>query len=144
MAQVRINKTVTKIFSTVHRWLYQASGGRLGGKMRGAPVAILATTGRRSGKPRSTPIYVIADDGNWVGTASYSGHDVHPAWYLNLEANPEATLTVDGTDHAVRARTAAGAERDRLWAKLVDVYPDYAEYQKVTDRAIPVVVFEPR
>lgn len=144
MAATKVNKTATKIFSTAHRWLYQVSGGRLGATLRGAKVAILTTTGRKSGKARAVPINVVSDGANWAGTASYSGHDVHPAWYLNLEANPEATLTVDGADHAMRARTAAGAERDRLWAKLVNVYPDYAEYQKVTDRAIPVVVFEPR
>lgn len=144
MARTRINKQMTRVFSGVHKTVYKWSGGRFGGKMGDGTVAILTTTGRKSGQQRTSPIVVVEVDGNWVGTASYSGHDVHPAWYLNLEAQPESSLTIGKEEHKVTARTAGPEERPQLWERLVAVYADYAEYAKVTDREIPVVVFAPR
>jgi F420H(2)-dependent quinone reductase len=133
-----------KLFWRFHRWLYQASGGRLGAKVRGKTVLLLITTGRKSGEPRPSTLYTFQDQGNYVVIASNAGHPSHPAWYLNLRANPEAVVRVGGRESQAIARDATGEERERLWAQTIVWDPDYAEYQQRTDRVIPVVVLEPR
>ena len=133
-----------KLFWRFHRSLYRASGGRLGAKVRGKQVLLLITTGRKSGQPRSSTLYTFPDRGNYVVIASNAGHPSHPAWYLNLRADPNAIVHVDGRKFRVAAREAEGEERERLWAQIIEWDPDYAEYQQRTDRLIPVVVLEPR
>ncbi len=101
------------------------------------------STGRKSGKQRTLPLIGVDHGDGWGVIASASGHDAHPAWYLNLEADPQATVTVGKTEHSVVARTLEGEERQQVWDQAVEAYPDYAEYQKVTDRVIPVLALEP-
>jgi deazaflavin-dependent oxidoreductase (nitroreductase family) len=103
----------------------------------------LTTVGRRSGKPRTTPLLYVQDGVDLAIVASYGGADVNPAWYLNLEANPSVEVQIRGTREQRRARTAGPDERERLWRKLADVYPSYDDYQRRTDREIPIVVLEP-
>lgn len=90
-----------------------------------------------SGGRRGTRLWPQA-----VAIASYSGHDAHPAWFLNLEAEPEASLLLDGVSHGVRARVTEGDERAKLWAQMAELNSDYTDYQEVTDREIPVLVLE--
>ena len=142
MAQTKMHKGMTKVFSGAHALLYKVSAGRLGSSMGGGTVGLLTTTGRKSGKERTVPLTVVEHGNGWAVIASYSGHDVHPAWYLNLQAKPEATLTIGKTDHAVRSRELEGAERTEVWDRVTSTLPDYLEYQKVTDRVIPVVALE--
>lgn len=142
MAQTKVNKTVGKVFTGVHRTLYKLSGGRIGGSMAGGDIIVLGTTGARSGKAREAALIGGHHDDGWIVIASWSGHDEHPGWFHNLQANPEATVLVGKEKTNVRARVAEGAERDGLWARMTEVYSDYDEYQKVTDRSIPVVVLE--
>lgn len=142
MAQTKINKHAAKVFTGLHRLVYKASNGRIGGG--NGTIIILTTTGRASGKERERPLLSGEHPDGWIIIASFSGHDTHPHWYLNLQAEPEASVRV-GTDvHKVTARVAEGEERDRLWAQMADLYPGYNEYQAVTDRQIPVVVLERR
>lgn len=142
MAQTKVNKTGAKIFTGAHAKIYKLSGGRIGGKMAGGNIILLGTTGRKSGERRERPLIAGDHDDGWVVIASFSGHDSHPAWYLNLEANPEATVQLGTETHDVRARIAEGDERDALWRQMADIYSDYDEYQLVTDRDIPVLVLE--
>lgn len=142
VAQTKMHKGMTKVFSGAHALLYKASGGKLGSSMSGGTIGLLTTTGRKSGKERTVPLIVVDNGDGWAVSASYSGHDVHPAWYLNMQAKPEATLTIGKTDHSVRPRVLEGAERKEVWDRLTSAYPDYAEYQKVTGRVIPVVALE--
>jgi deazaflavin-dependent oxidoreductase (nitroreductase family) len=79
---------------------------------------------------------------DYVVVASKGGAPAHPAWYLNLEANPDVEVQVKADKFKARARTATGTERAALWAKMVDIYPPYADYQKKTDRQIPLVVLQ--
>jgi len=139
MAQVRVNKTMTRIFSGTHRVLYKISKGKVGGKMADAKIAILTTTGRKSGKEREVPIIAEADGDGWLIVASYSGHDEHPGWYHNLKAQPSATLQVGDGTHPVVASELDGEPRDKAWAEMAAVYPDYTAYQGATDRQIPVL-----
>jgi deazaflavin-dependent oxidoreductase (nitroreductase family) len=137
------NPTVMKIFSRTHTFWYRVSGGVIGGSMGGAPIALLTTTGRKSGKKYTTPLQSIEDGDNIIFIASNAGHKVHPQWWLNLEANPEATVLIKRDERKMIAAAATGEERTRLWQKAVDQYAGYADYQKTADREIPVVVLKP-
>jgi deazaflavin-dependent oxidoreductase (nitroreductase family) len=123
---------------------YVESGGTQGYDWRGTEILLLTTIGRRSGTPRRTALIHRVVDGNYVVVASKGGAEQHPAWYLNLAANPEVTVQVKDKELAAVARTAEGDERARLWDLLAEVWPDYREYQTKTERQIPVVVLEPR
>lgn len=142
MAQTKINKRLAKGFSALHGRLYRISGGRFGGNMVGGQIILLTTTGRESGRLRERPLVGGNHANGWVVVASFSGHDEHPAWYLNLKANPMASVTAGSSTHTVKAREVSGEERSELWAEMVATYADYEEYQKVTDREIPVLVLE--
>lgn len=142
MAQTKMNKTATRFFTGLHGALYKLTRGKVGGKMSGGHIIVLGTTGRRSGKKRERPLIAMDHPDGWVVVASYSGHDEHPGWYHNLMAEPEATVQIGSDVHDVTARTTSGDERAELWEQMAKVYPDYEEYQKVTDREIPVLVLE--
>ena len=132
-----------RIFGGLHRSVYRRTGGRVGGKMGKVPVLLLTTTGRKSGQRRTQPLsYTEAGDGYAV-IASKGGASQHPLWYLNLQANPFADVTVGCAARKVRARDAEGEERQRLWRALADLYPGYDKYAQKTTRQIPVVVLEP-
>jgi deazaflavin-dependent oxidoreductase (nitroreductase family) len=128
-----------------HRAVFNVSKGRIFGKAFGMPIVKLVTTGRRSGKERSTMLAApIVEADRVVLVASFGGDDRHPAWYLNLRANPEVRVTVAGSTRAMIARTATEEERDELWPRITSVFEGYARYQGRTERPIPVVVLEPK
>jgi F420H(2)-dependent quinone reductase len=130
-------------FTDFHTVAYKASGGRLGGTAYGVPVALVESVGRKSGKRRTHPLLCREDGENLVIIASKGGVNKHPAWYLNLKAQPETNAWWKGKKRRVRAREAEGEERERLWKLMADGYPTYEDYQRRTDRQIPVVVLEP-
>lgn len=136
-------RLVTRHGGSLHRTLYRASGGRIGGRIWGLRVVLLTTIGRRSGKPRTVPLLSLRDGDDVVVIASYGGLDRPPAWWLNLEAHPEAGLEDGRAKRAVIARTASGDERARLWARVTEQAPGYLAYERRTERAIPVVILEP-
>jgi deazaflavin-dependent oxidoreductase (nitroreductase family) len=109
----------------------------------GSGVVVLTTRGRTTGQLRKSPLVRVSDGDRFVVIASMGGAPQHPAWYLNLVAEPRVTLQDGGSIFEMRARIASEDERDRLWNLAVEQWPDYAEYQKKTDREIPVVVLEP-
>jgi deazaflavin-dependent oxidoreductase (nitroreductase family) len=131
-----------EFFWKFHRALYKWTNGFFGGRTIGMPVLLLTTTGRRSRQPRTTPLTYLDHDDAFVVFASCLGEPKHPAWWLNLEADPSATVQIGGQRIAVRAREAEGAERETLWDRVVKVAPDYDEYKRRTSRRIPVVVLE--
>lgn len=122
---------------------YESSGGTTGTTMRGLPVVVLTSRGARSGKLRKTPLMRVEHDGTYAVVASLAGAPTHPLWYFNLVADPHVELQ-DGPVKTDRtAREATGSEKAEWWARAVAAFPDYAEYQKKTDREIPVFVLEP-
>ena len=123
---------------------YEASDGAEGGEFGGLPVVILHTVGATSGKLRKSPVMKVAHDDRYVVIASKGGAPTHPKWYLNLRADPHVALQDGSRLTELAARELSGAERDEWWARAVDAYPPYAEYQTKTDRLIPVVLLEPR
>lgn len=127
----------------IHRAIYRASGGRVGARLAGLDMLLLTTTGRKSGEPRTQPLACFADGDDWVVVASNAGQDRHPAWFLNLQASPEARIRIGREERAVRAHVAEGAERERLWPWLQERNPAYARYERRTERQIPVVILRP-
>jgi deazaflavin-dependent oxidoreductase (nitroreductase family) len=109
----------------------------------GAPICLLTTTGRRSGRLRTVPLVYVPDGDDLVVVASRGGMGSHPAWYLNLLADPGAAVQVGAAARRVRARDAGEAERERLWPTLTAAYPHFDAYQLRTLRRIPVVILSP-
>jgi F420H(2)-dependent quinone reductase len=123
---------------------FEATGGREGGEMEGAPCIILWTRGRRTGDIRKTPLIRVTDGERYAVVASMGGAPQHPVWYLNLEANPNEVSLQDGDVLAdYTARTVEGDEKSQWWARATEVWPDYDKYQAATDRRIPLVVLDP-
>ena len=132
------------LFGQEHVRVYRQTGGKRGYNWRGTTILLLTTMGRKSGEQRTTPLIHRADGERWVVIASKGGAPDHPAWYKNLEADPEATIEVKDEQIPVRASTADGEERSRLWKLMTEHWPAYDDYQKKTSRQIPVVVFSRR
>ena len=130
---------VFRVVTAAHTGVYRATGGKLGGRMQGSPVLLLETIGRKSGRRRTTPLLYLPDGRDMVIVASKGGAAKHPAWWLNLRANPQTTVRVGSHELEVRAEETGGEDRERLWRRLVAMYPGYAEYQRRTNREIPVV-----
>ena len=136
--------TDDELFGPEHVRVYRETAGERGYRWRGTEILLLTTQGRRSGEPRTTPLIHRADGENWVVVASKGGAPANPDWFENLSAEPDATIQVRDEVIPVRASVAEGAERDRLWSLMSEVWPAYDEYAQRTDRLIPVVVFERR
>jgi len=121
---------------------YRETAGEVGYLWNGATCLLLTTTGRRSGEPRTVPLIFAADEDRAIVVASKGGAPDHPAWYRNLEANPQVEVQIQGDRFAATAKTVEGAERDRCWALATAIWPNYDEYVKRTTRRIPVVLLE--
>lgn len=133
-----------ELFGAEHVRVYRETAGQRGYDWRGTTILLLSTEGRSSGEPRTTPLIHRTDGENWVVVASKGGAPEHPSWYRNLESNPEASIQVRDEEIPVRASTAEGDERARLWSLMAEVWPAYDEYAAKTEREIPVVVFSRR
>ncbi|MBQ0865997.1 nitroreductase family deazaflavin-dependent oxidoreductase [Streptomyces smyrnaeus] len=123
--------------------LYERSGGTEGTTMRGMPVVVLTTKGARSGKVRKTPLMRVEHDGKYAVVASLGGAPTHPVWYHNVVADPRVELQDGPVRQDMTAREVTGEEKAVWWKRAVEAYPDYADYQRKTDREIPVFVLEP-
>jgi deazaflavin-dependent oxidoreductase (nitroreductase family) len=119
-----------KIIGAIHRWLYRMSGGKWGQTFFGSPILLLTTTGRRSGQPRTWPLTYLPEGEHLIVVASNGGQPNHPAWYLNLRANPQVSVQLGNQTQTMIAQTAEGEERARLWSRVVEEYPAYAGYQR--------------
>ncbi|GGU01469.1 MULTISPECIES: nitroreductase family deazaflavin-dependent oxidoreductase [Streptomyces] len=122
--------------------LYESSGGTQGTTMRGLPVVLVTSVGARSGKVRKTPLMRVEHDGAYALVASNGGAVKHPVWYHNLVASPLVELRDGPEVWDMKARLATGEERQAWWERAVDAFPDYADYQRKTDREIPLFVVE--
>lgn len=139
------SKLTLTVMNTVHRALIAVSFGRIGWSVSGMPALELTTTGRKSGRRRSTMLTApVRLDGNPVVVASRGGDDLHPAWYLNLQADPHVSVGIGGKAAVpMNARVLTSAERATLWPQITARYANYAGYQRRTSREIPLVVLEP-
>ena len=121
---------------------FRANSGKVGGQFEGAPLLLLHTTGAKTGKGRVNPVMYQADGDRLAVFASKGGAPTNPDWYHNLLANPRARVEVDDDAYDVLARVAKGDERERIWELQKERYPGFADYEKKTDRQIPVVILE--
>lgn len=125
--------------------LYESSGGTQGTTLgdRGLACVLLTTKGAKSGKLRKVPLMRVEHDGRYAAVASLGGAPKHPVWYFNLKANPLLELR-DGTSlQDMVAHEVTGEEKAQWWERCVAAFPDYADYQRKTEREIPVFVLEP-
>jgi deazaflavin-dependent oxidoreductase (nitroreductase family) len=114
----------------------------LGGGTELVPTLLLTTTGRKSGNALTLPLIFGEFGGEYVVVASKGGAPAHPAWYLNLQADPEVRVQIKGDKFTAQARTANATERAAIWPKMVEIYGPYAQYQTKTDRQIPIVILK--
>ena len=121
---------------------YRANAGRITGMFAGALILLLTTTGAKSGREHVSPLAYTTDDGKIVVIASKGGAPTHPDWFHNLLANPDVTVELGAESFAARASVPEGEERQRLYDQQAAQMPNFAEYQRNTDRQIPVVVLE--
>lgn len=139
-----VDPRLIKMGAAMHLFWHRLTGGVIGGSIWGRPILLLRTTGRKTGEPRTTPLVYLVDGENMVVTASNGGNPRHPAWWLNLERNPEAEVQVRNEKRRVKAEKASGEERERLWRLIVEMYSGYEGYQRTTKREIPVVILRPQ
>ena len=138
-------RALVRTAGRLHRLLYRASDGRIGGRMGAGQILLLTTIGRRSGKRRTTPLAYLEDGDRLVLAAAFGGADVHPAWYLNLLARADVEVEIAGRRaRPMRGRPAAPDEREVLWRTFTTLYPRVAKYQRRTTRPIPLLALEPR
>jgi F420H(2)-dependent quinone reductase len=134
---------VLHALAALHCMVYRWSRGQLGSGVRGRPVLLLTTRGRRSRRERTSPVCFLVADEQLVLAAAAGGRPRHPAWYLNLRANPQVSIQLRAQRRLMVARVAEGAERAHLWERLCREYPICASYAKRSGREIPVVVLRP-
>ena len=148
MTETRPAEAWNKVNSDVVRQFRSDNGKISSGMFKGARLLLLITTGAKSGKERINPLAFTRDGDNYVVIASKGGSPTHPDWYYNILANAEVGVEVateSGVDQfRAHARIAEGEERQRLYHAQATVMPNFAEYQKKTEREIPVIVLEPR
>ena len=118
---------------------FRSNEGQVGGFFEGKPVLLLTTTGAKTGRQHVNPAMYLSDGDRWVVFASKGGAPKHPDWYHNVVANPAVTIEVGTETIEGRAEVITGAERDRLYAKQTELYPQFGEYEKQTTRTIPVI-----
>lgn len=130
------------LFGQEHVDRYLATDGAEGHDWNGSQVALLTTTGRRSGEQRTTPLIYDRSGDEVLFVASNGGSDTPPAWYLNLDAEPEVEVQIKAERFGAVARTATDEEKSEMWKTMVGHWPAYDDYQASTERQIPVVVLE--
>lgn len=123
---------------------FRANEGKVGGMWEGKPLLLLTTTGAKSGQRRTNPVMYLADGNRLLVFASKAGAPAHPDWYHNLLAHPEVTVEVGTETYEAIAAALTGEERDRLYAKQSEAFPQFADYQKKTSRKIPVIALTRR
>ena len=123
--------------------LYEATQGQLGAELRGMPVIVLTSVGAKTGKLRKTVLMRVEHGGTYAVVASLGGAPRNPVWYHNLKKNSHVELQDVATKRDYTAREVTGTEKATWWKRAVEAFPDYAKYQKKTEREIPVFVLEP-
>ena len=137
----RLYRFSFRMLSAVHAFFYRRGIGRSAGRHQ---QVLLTTTGRKSGKPQIVALGALEHGDGWIVIASFGGADVHPNWWLNLVANPQATLQVNDQVQRIRLREITDPqEYDRMWNEVISRAPQYAGYQKKTSRRIPLGLLEP-
>src|SRR2546423_15298927 len=132
-----------KLANLMHPWIYRLRRGRGVDRVRGAPVLLVTTTGRKSGRPHTVAVAYVRDGDDLVVVGSAGGLPHHPAWVLNLRDRPEADVQLGEQRFRVRSEWLSGEDHERTWARVVQQYPWFADYQRKASRTIPLVPLHP-
>jgi deazaflavin-dependent oxidoreductase (nitroreductase family) len=130
------------LFGKEHTQKYRETDGEIGHDWQGTQTLLLTTTGRKSGEPRELPLIYGMHGDAYLVVASNGGNDQPPAWYVNLREDPKVEVQVKGDRFQAKARDATPEEKAELWKTMTAEWPAYDDYQKKTDREIPIVVLE--
>jgi len=130
------------LITRAHRFVFLSTDGRIGSSALWMRFLLLGHVGRRSGAKHYTPLLCVEDDAGWIIAGSNAGDERPPAWWLNLQEEPEAEVRFRRERFAVKARETSGAEYESMWARLRASYRFYDRYREQTQRKIPVVVLE--
>ena len=136
-------KWILKAMSRTNVLVYRLTGGRIGGTLMGSPICLVTMTGRKSGRTITMPLMYTPHGDDVLIVASLGGAPKHPVWYYNLIANPEVTIEQGAVTRKMRARQASVEEKAARWSALVASYPSFADYQRKTERDIPVMICSP-
>jgi len=139
MTMARLKPNTIRRLGRVHAWLWKLCGGKLDNAFGKLPLMMITTTGRKTGRRRTTPVLYLQDETSLIVVASFGGNDMHPAWYLNLEKCPDAEVIVKGEHRKVLARKLSPEEKKIIWPRLVQLYPQFENYQQQTRREIPLM-----
>jgi len=131
------------MFLKLHVLFYRLTNGSFGGRISGAEVLLLTTIGRKTGKKRTWALNYFRDGPNYVVIASNGGQQNNPGWYYNLKGKEITSVQIKNVEQKIIPRIADNEERDRLWTKITKQYTFYADYQKKTDRKIPIIILKP-
>jgi F420H(2)-dependent quinone reductase len=135
----RLKPRTIRLIGRLHGWLWRLTRGRFVAGIGAAPFLLLTSKGRKTGQPRTTPLLYLQDGGDLIVIASFGGNDLHPAWYRNLEDCPEAEVMIRGERWRVTSHQLSTEEKQRIWPRLVKLYPQFEIYQQRTSREIPLL-----
>ena len=135
----RLKPRTIRLIGRAHAWGWKLAGGKLGNSFGRVPFMMLTTKGRKTGRPRTTPVLYLQDGADLIVVGSFGGHDMHPAWYLNLERCPEAEVIIKGERRQLFAHKVSPGEKKLIWPRLIKLYPDFNLYQQRTTREIPLL-----
>lgn len=136
---MKLMRWLFKLSNLVHPWIYRLRRGKGVDRVQGAPVLLLTSIGRKSGRPRTVAMAYTRDGDDLVVIGSAGGLPDHPAWALNLRDRPQAQVQVRDERFEVHSEWLSGEERERVWAMVTQQYPWFADYQRKTNRTIPVI-----
>jgi deazaflavin-dependent oxidoreductase (nitroreductase family) len=143
--QERLGRFTVQWMTGLNNHVFRLSRGRVSGTTpSGAPICLVSTTGRKTGRVRTVPLVFVRDGDDIVVVASRGGMSTHPAWYLNVLADPYVMVDIGPLQYPATARSATDHERERYWPQLVAAYEHFTAYQTRTSRVIPLVVLTPR
>jgi len=139
---IRLLKFLRKLITDGNVWVLRVSKGKIGNSFLGVPVLLLTTVGRKSGQSRTQPLYYL-EDGEWVIlVASNAGTESDPAWLLNMQANPDVVVNVNGSDRRMNGRVASPDEKSELWPRLTTMFPKWQMMEDRSERSFKVVILE--
>jgi deazaflavin-dependent oxidoreductase (nitroreductase family) len=131
-----------KTFTKINVFVYKLSGGRLMSELDGMPIVLVTMKGAKSGRTITIPLMYVPHEKGFILVASQGGAPKNPVWYHNLVKNPDVEITHGGATRKLTARLVDEDEKARLWPTCVEYYPPYDQYQKRTERPIPVFLCE--
>jgi deazaflavin-dependent oxidoreductase (nitroreductase family) len=135
----RLKPETIRLIGRFHVWLWKLTSGKLGDAFGRLPFMMLTTRGRKTGRKRTTPVLYLQHGADLIVVASFGGNDKHPAWYLNLEHHPKAETMINGERRSLIAHRVSPEEKQLIWPRLVELYPNFTIYQQRTRRDIPLL-----